>query len=911
MKNHIILSPSKKVNHHARKFISKPTTRLFGIKNSILFAFIFSFFIHTSKSQTGVTNYAIPNPMYGYLYCFKVDAQGNKWIGNKKGLIKFDVVNFTHYDSASSGLVDNYIYDVAFDVFNNIWIVTRRGLSKYDGTSWTTYNTSNSSLPNDTVNCIYAQGSIVFVGTNNGAARFNGTSWNVYNSSNSGLSSTKVNCIALDLNNDLFIGTSRGLFKKSGNNWTNYATLHPYFTANMDVRCIYIDASNDKWICSYNNPYKLIGNNIVSLNSIYPYMPYASSQYSKYSITKGPMGGVMLNVGNHLLEIVNSQLYYYLGTSLWNTTQITFDNVGGLIWLVNSNMISSFNYLNYTYDNPLQSNTSSITSSYLDVNEVKARLLNQGDMFWYPSTNKLGYEVPKNSGRHATATSALWIGGKDNGEVLHEAAQEYRIDGNDYWPGPLDTINGTIDSATSAIFNRIWKIDRLKLEEFRTQFALGNVQNGTYTVTNDIIEWPAVGTGNITRNLAPFVDVNHDGLYRPLVDGDYPKIKGDQMLYWIFNDALSTHGQSGGLPFKVEVHASAYAFACPTITDSLDVLNYTTFYDYKIINRSTDDYHKTYIGFWQDGGIGYAFDDFIACKPSSNYSMFFNGNGFDGNVTNELTSYGTKPPMNSTVVLNGPLAVPNDGIDNDNNGITDELGEKNLMTDFVSLSNEWYPIGYPQVARDYYLYSASYWKDSIPITYGGDGRNTNSTNIPTRFMFDGALNDTLGWTEAKSHNYPYLRSSVIGCGPFNLNAGQSVEFELAEVFTRDTLSNYSIANLYEKNLADVQRVQKWYAVDSFPSCLSIYTGIAQQPSVHTSDVIIFPNPFTTTTTIEFGATQPNTSIKLFDMLGHQLRTINVIGHQCIIEKGNLEPGIYFVQITNQDHTIINRKLMVE
>ncbi|MEI6489863.1 MAG: hypothetical protein WCP52_12920, partial [Bacteroidota bacterium] len=160
--------------------------------------------------------------------------------------------------------------------------------------------------------------------------------------------------------------------------------------------------------------------------------------------------------------------------------------------------ISSFNYLNYSLTNPIQP-TSSLAhqDAFLDVNKVKAQLMNRGDMFWdIFGTSNAKYEVPKGTGRNAQFASALWIGGLDNGGLLHEGAQTYRQTGSDYFTGPLDTITGTTDSIVSNQFDRLWKIDKITINQFRHQFSLGNVQNGTYAVDSNIITWPAIGTGN-------------------------------------------------------------------------------------------------------------------------------------------------------------------------------------------------------------------------------------------------------------------------------------------------------------------------------------------------------------------------------------------------------------------------------
>jgi hypothetical protein len=88
------------------------------------------------------------------------------------------------------------------------------------------------------------------------------------------------------------------------------------------------------------------------------------------------------------------------------------------------------------------------------------------------------------------------------------------------------------------------------------------------------------------------------------LDGDYPDIKGEQMLWWIFNDNTAAHTQSGGLPLKIEIHASAYA--C-----NQTGLENTTFLNYKLNNFSSTIYDSAVITFWNDMDLGYAYDDFI------------------------------------------------------------------------------------------------------------------------------------------------------------------------------------------------------------------------------------------------------------------------------------------------------------
>src|SRR5437660_1331362 len=78
------------------------------------------------------------------------------------------------------------------------------------------------------------------------------------------------------------------------------------------------------------------------------------------------------------------------------------------------------------------------TADVIDINNISARLLVHGDMFWDPGVGSAACEFPKGSGKNINFTSALWMSGYDAAGQLHVAAQTYRQDGNDYWPGPLD-----------------------------------------------------------------------------------------------------------------------------------------------------------------------------------------------------------------------------------------------------------------------------------------------------------------------------------------------------------------------------------------------------------------------------------------------------------------------------------------
>lgn len=73
---------------------------------------------------------------------------------------------------------------------------------------------------------------------------------------------------------------------------------------------------------------------------------------------------------------------------------------------------------------------------------------------------------------------------------------------------------------------------------------------------------------------------------------------------------------------------------------------------------------------------------------------------------------------------------------------------------------------------------------------------------------------------------------------------------------------------------------------------------------------IHPNPFKSETTITFNEDQKDIVIKITDVLGKAVKTINFSGKQLVIEKGEIKKGIYFIQVSNSQNRIIGLKKIV-
>ena len=314
------------------------------------------------------------------------------------------------------------------------------------------------------------------------------------------------------------------------------------------------------------------------------------------------------------------------------------------------------------------------STAELSVNNVRAMINGYGNMLYDGSVAQ--YHIPKNSNTCPMFCAALWIGGTDVNEQLRLAALRFGSEGDDYWPGPL-----TVDGAASTDLDRCTKYDKHYIITKADVLALMAMfdystnpptpREGAFdqsAIAQVIMKWPAEGGEvGLSPYLAPFYDAKHDGHYDPLT-GDYPYydfdnelcpsslkaalapgesyhprrtmedsvgvvnggllsdqvLKGDQTIWWIFNDMGNTHTETQGSPIGLEIRAQAFGFS------TNDEINNMTFYSYEIINRSTYTLKNTYFSQWVDPDLGYAFDDYVGCDVKRGLGYCYNGDESDG-----------------------------------------------------------------------------------------------------------------------------------------------------------------------------------------------------------------------------------------------------------------------------------------
>ncbi len=221
------------------------------------------------------------------------------------------------------------------------------------------------------------------------------------------------------------------------------------------------------------------------------------------------------------------------------------------------------------------------------------------------------FNIPKNSLKSTIFTATLWMGGIDQNDSLHFAGGErFNQDGYDFWAGPVSGSNEGYDT-DKIKWAKVWKISKAQIDYHRENWFKSD-----YIPDPVILSWPAHGNaalGGQMDLIAPYIDMQANGVYEPLA-GDYPVIRGDQALYFVYNDDKAEHTESQGGKIGVEVHGMAYAFNRP----NSDALNHSVFVNYQVINRSGNQYKDFYMAKYADYDIGFGNDDYVGCDTTLN-----------------------------------------------------------------------------------------------------------------------------------------------------------------------------------------------------------------------------------------------------------------------------------------------------
>lgn len=529
----------------------------------------------------------------------------------------------------------------------------------------------------------------------------------------------------------------------------------------------------------------------------------------------------------------------------------------------------------------------------IDINNFNAAAFVQGTLWEKPDYfhshpypyiyPKTGAEFPKHAGASPVFAGALWITGFDNTGQLHTSTQEYLLSTTDtsfdYWPGPLDSItHASASYSDCSKWAKIWKIYQTQIDSF---LHLG--YNTLFTMPKPILQWPAKGnpyaTGNggatltITSDMAPFVDVDHDGKYDP-TKGDYPKIKGEEALWWVYNDngPTHTHAKAPGLGF--EIHVMAYAYRRWSMIDNV------VYYDYKLINRSINNYTNLRVGQWADPDLGYGFDDYIGCDTNRRLGIIYNGDDFDGDGS--PGTYALGMPMAGITMVHQPGDIG--------------CNTRAPLGDFIYYNNDYTAIGNPANGMEYYYYLNAQLRDGRHFKNDWNGipaskSKAYGSGADVNYVFTGDVKDTTQWSECNSANLPYDRRMVMATSDFDLPAGASENLVIALLAYP---KQYGCPNTSFDTIKMVCDTA-WYYYCNPPATLPL--GVTA-PTAAQTNFKLYPNPAHDIINIETQVNGAETS-HVYDILGREMITPSLRkGNSLQLDIHALPPGAYTLLYTN-------------
>ncbi len=519
----------------------------------------------------------------------------------------------------------------------------------------------------------------------------------------------------------------------------------------------------------------------------------------------------------------------------------------------------------------------------LAYNNVRAIIENGGNMWQRRGGNSQpGYEVPKSvlpdqpySGASAIFAGGLWMGGVSSDNQLKLAAVLFRAEGNDFWPGPLDNTNASVEAETCLEYDRFWITERAQVETFIQWYQcsqdpencnLDELFPEGYSVPTAFNSWPAEGDVDKGQDLylAPFVDADGDGSYDP-GSGDYPdygldetveqcktrlredpvNLFGDYNIFWIFNDKGDVHTESfGGEAIGLEVRAQAFAFS------SNNEVNNMTFYNFTVINQGEQTLNETYFGHFIDPDLGCSNDDFVGCDVQRGFGFAYNWDENDESC-NGVPGYGVQPPAVGVDFFEGPYQDA-DGVDNPGpqtnlefldcvvaqqqdgipykglgigygDGFADN--ERFGMRAFLFWNREGaFAVTDPSQQGHFYNYLKAIWKTNVNMTYGGSGYDESPGATQTRYMFPWS-SDPVGWGTncvpqadwRESAQQPIDRRFVQSAGPFTLEPGAYNNITLGVAWARAQTGG-AVASVATLRTADDK------AQSLFDNCFKILDG---------------------------------------------------------------------------------------
>lgn len=523
----------------------------------------------------------------------------------------------------------------------------------------------------------------------------------------------------------------------------------------------------------------------------------------------------------------------------------------------------------------------------IDINQIKANLSNLGTFGTYTNIatwDQLRYRDYL-SGRDLNGIDivyeqGLWMLGKIKGET-HAGITEWNTH---FSPGPI--INGQ----PAMLYN--------PLDSAR--YTIYKINKGDNHNNPDYNNWP-IDLG------AP---VNYNG---------NPLIKGDQTLWTAFNAADSTtlnywqwfqpNNNLNLLPIEIQQLAFARS---GNKKDNEDIFSNTIFFEYTIINKGNSAIDSAFIGFWTDIDF-----DYISNNPPAVDTVAQVGYCWALSDTFYTNIPQRAPAAVGFTLIYGP-SVPSVGQNSVFNGrsLSDH---KNLpLTAFHGIEDDqtlYQPFNMAESIDGAWNMANGLQSDGLPNIDPSNGK-------VTKFQLSGDPITNQGWVYPKNFTGGGA-GFVMFTGPFNLapNDTQWIMIALIPAEGNDRFESIKIMREKAMLLRSLPYDTLAYGITSYKIN---YVDTTNLPDIVESEIVPdqlslsqnFPNPFNPETTIIFGLPQQeHVSLKVFDILGREVRTIldeikDAGTYRIRFNSFGLASGIYIYRISSNNNSQVKKMIIL-
>ena len=513
--------------------------------------------------------------------------------------------------------------------------------------------------------------------------------------------------------------------------------------------------------------------------------------------------------------------------------------------------------------------------------------------------------------------SERFVGFTANNDTLANALSTYN-EQYDELPGPYTTSNFYNEEMESE-YNRPYHVSLQMIEDHLDSVAFGS---SNYIPVWQINNWPAHGHSpwGQAAHLAPFVDINANGLYEPIL-GDYPSIYGNDCVFSI------THYRDNGNTNKaLEIHSYVYTQAC----DTNETFNNVLMRKVKVISRGAE-IDSLYFGGHFDGDIGNYNDDYVGTNVSLGMIYNYNADMHDENNAGAL-GYGDTIPAQGLMVLKG-FKQANDGLDNEigispgesvngygyNDGVTDNEYTGLYASAVYTGINA--PVGQsdPTSAMSWYNVLNGRFQFGDQMYYGGTGFPGAPcvTSIETKYMYPGD-SDTLhwgtggsdpgfGWSEfepcgnGSTSNPGGDRRGAYSFGKTALSNGESFELDYAYLIKREEVPGGFIFDPVNELFVKAGAVRSAFLSNDGPCGINfdpVPENLGLEESTVEGDLFtVYPNPTTGSIRIN-GVSETGGTIRVFDMNGKLLQTIADYKAMQVLDLSAFDGNLFILQITD-------------